>query len=86
MAGMPGRCGGLRRCLVVFQLGGRAEDAEDHLGIDAVTVHVLGAQMRIADAADVLLAVGKQAGLRHDIDAAILAGDQLGAARADAVL
>src|SRR6185437_7224454 len=76
----------LRRRLVVLQLGGGAEDAEDHLGVHAVAVHVLGAEMRVADPADVLLAVGKEAGLGHDVDAAVLPRYQLGAARADAVL
>src|SRR5579859_1992029 len=42
--------------------------------------------MRIADATDVLLAILEQAGLGHDIDAAVLSGDQFGAAGADAVL
>ena len=41
----------------IVHLRGSAKHAEDDLGIDAVAVHVLGAQMRVADAADVFLAV-----------------------------
>src|SRR5689334_25094450 len=42
--------------------------------------------MRVADAADVLLSVLEQAGLRHDIDAPVLAGHQLCPTGANTVL
>ena len=41
----------------------RAQDAVDDLGIDAVAVEILDAQMRVGDAADRLGAVGIEAGL-----------------------
>ena len=75
----------LVRGLVVLHLGCGAEDAKDHLGVDAVAVHLLDAQMRVADALDVFLAVLEHAGLGHDVDALVLAGDQLGTAGADTV-
>ena len=72
------------RQVVHFRSG--AGHAKNDFGVDAVTVHVLGAQMRVADAADVLLAVGEKPSLGHDVDALVLAWDQLRAARPDAVL
>jgi len=70
----------------VVHLGRGAEHAEDHLGVDTVAVHVLGAQMRITGPGGFLLAVGEQTGLGHDVDALVLAWYQLRAARPDAVL
>ena len=43
--------------LAVVQLGRRGEDAVDHLGVDAVAIHLLDAQVRVARPADALLAV-----------------------------
>jgi hypothetical protein len=58
----------VRRILVV-EPARRAQDAVDHLGIDAVAVEVLDAQVRVGDAADVLGAVLVEAGLGHHVDA-----------------
>ncbi len=58
---------------LVVEAAGGAQDAVDHLGVDAVAIEVLDAQMRIGDAADVLGAVVVEAGLGHDVDAAVLA-------------
>src|SRR5207245_11068175 len=58
--------------LVVVESCGCAEDAEDHLGIDAVTVHVLDAQGGVRRAAETLLAVLAEARRRHDVHAIVL--------------
>src|SRR5262249_41671200 len=70
--------------LVVVQARGCAEDAEDDLGLHAVELHVLQAQVRIGRPPDALLAVLVEPDRGHLVDAIILAGHQLGAARADA--
>ena len=58
--------------LVVVESRGRAEDAEDHLGIDAVTVHVLHAEGGVRRPADASLAVLVEARRRHDVDTIVL--------------
>ena len=70
--------------LAVVQLGRRGEDAVDHLGVDAVSVHLLDAQMRVARPANALLAVLVESGGRHRVDAQLLARDVLRARRPDA--
>jgi len=69
---------------VVSEPRRRPEDAEEHLGLDAVPVHVLDAQVRIARAADPLLAVVVEPGRRHHVHALILSGHVLRARRPDA--
>ena len=71
----------VRRFAVVEARGG-AEDAVHHLGIDAVALHVLDAQMRVGAAADILLAVLVHPGLGHLVDPVVLTGDEGRAARA----
>ena len=73
--------GGLR----VVEPRGGAEDAVDHLGLDAVAVHVLHAQGGIGGPADALLAVFVEPGRGHDVDPIVRAGDVLRSGRADAV-
>ncbi len=58
----------LARRLVVAEPRRGPEDTEEHLGLDAVPVHVLDAQVRIAWAADPLLAVVVEPGRRHHVD------------------
>ena len=55
--------------LAVVQLGCRRENAVDDLGVDAVAVHLLDAQVRITRPAHALLAVLVQTGRRHHVDA-----------------
>ena len=74
----------LVRGLDVLQLGRRREDAVNHLGVDAVAIHLLDTQVRIARPANPLLAVVVQPGRRHHVDAQLLARDVLGAGRANA--
>ena len=68
--------------LAVLQLCGGREDAVDHLGVDAVAIHLLDAQMRVARAANALLAVLVESGGRHHVDAQLLARHVLRARRA----
>ena len=58
--------------LVVVQARGGAEDAEDDLGLDAVELHVLDAEMGVGRAADALLAVLVESRRGHLIDAIVL--------------
>src|SRR5262249_41625656 len=55
--------------LDVLELRGGGEDAVDDLGVHAVAVHLLDAQMRIARPADPLLAVLVEAPRRPHVDA-----------------
>ena len=71
--------------LGVVEPRGRAEDAVDHLGVHAVAVEVLDAQVRIGHALDALLAVVVEAGAGHDVHAMVLARDVLGPRGAHAV-
>ena len=75
----------LVRRLTIIEARGRSEDAVDDLGVDAVAIHILDPQMRVARAADVLLAVLEEAKLRHFVDPVVLAGDIGRATRPDAV-
>ena len=52
-----------------FEPPGRAEDAVEHLGLHAVAVLVLDAQIGIGEAADALLAVVVEPGLGHAVGA-----------------
>ena len=70
--------------LAVVQLGRGGQDAVDHLGVDAVAIHLLDAQMRVARPPDPLLAVLVQTGGRHHVDPELLAGDVLRARGAHA--
>src|SRR5207245_10172082 len=56
----------------VVQSRGWSEDAENHLGIDAVTVHVLDAQGGVRRTAETLLAVFVEARRCHDVDPIVL--------------
>src|ERR1700747_979135 len=60
---------------------GDPENAEDHLGVDPVAVHVLDPLIGIARAAQAFLAVFIEAGLGPLVDTVVLAGDELAAAR-----
>jgi hypothetical protein len=74
----------LVRRLDVLQLRGGREDAVDDLGVDAVTLHFLDAQVRVAGPAHAFLAVLVEPRRRHHIDAQLLAPHPLGAGGADA--
>jgi len=74
----------LARRLVVPEPRRGPEDTEEHLGLDAVPVHVLDAQVRIAWAADPLLAVVVEPGRRHHVHPMVLPGHVLRARRPDA--
>ena len=76
----------LVRGFAVVEAGGRAEDSVDDLGVDAVTVHVLDPQMRVAATTDVPLAVLVHAGLGHLVDPMVLTRNKGRAARPDTVL
>src|SRR2546425_1051991 len=67
-----------------FSFARRREDAVDDLGIDAVAVHLLDAQVRVARPANALLTVLVQAGRRHLVDPQLLARHVLRAGRTDA--
>jgi hypothetical protein len=71
--------------LGVIEPRGRAEDAVDHLGVDAVALHVERAELGVGGAADALLAVFVEAGRGHHVDAVVGARDVLRAGGADAV-
>src|SRR5580765_8837143 len=68
----------------VLQLRGGRQDAVDDLGVDAVAVHLLDAQVRIPWPANALLAVLVETGRGHDVDPELLAGLVLGARGAHA--
>ena len=69
----------------VLHLGAGGQDAVDDLGVDAVAVHVLDPQMRIARPAQALFEiVAVEAGLGHLVGAQLLAGDMRRAGGADA--
>ena len=70
--------------LVVFEARDDAEDAEDDLGVDAVLLHLLDAQMRVAGPRLAALAGFVKPGLGHLVDPVVLARDKLAADRADA--
>jgi hypothetical protein len=70
--------------LAVGELRGRGEDAVDDLGVDAVAVHLLDPQVRIARPANALLAVLVEAGRGHDVHPQLLARLVLRARRAHA--
>ena len=74
----------LLRRVVVVQTGGGAEDSENDLGLHAVQLHVLDPEVRIGRPPDALLAVLVQPDRGHFVDAVVLAGNQLLAARAHA--
>ena len=76
----------LVRGFAVVEPRGGAQDAVDDLGVDAVAVHVLDPQMRVAAAPDVALAVLVHAGLGHLVDPVVLPRDKGRAARPDTVL
>src|SRR6266849_5832877 len=59
--------------LSIVQLRRRGENAVDDLGVDAVAVHLLDAQMRVPRAANAFLAVLVEAGGRHHVDPELLA-------------
>src|SRR5439155_4187184 len=73
----------LRRVMIV-QTGGGAEDAEDDLRLHAVQLHVLDPEVWIGRPPRTLLAVLVQPDRGHLVDAVVLAGNQLLAARAHA--
>ena len=75
----------LRRRLGIVHPRAGAEDAVEHLGLDAVAILVLEAQLRIAQAPDAALAVLVEAGGGHAVGAVDLAGHVLAAGRAHAV-
>src|SRR5262249_4651198 len=60
--------------LVVTEPAGRAEDAEEDLGVDTVALHVGATAVGIGWPADALLAVLVETGRRHDVDTIVLAG------------
>src|SRR5205085_521351 len=69
----------------VLHLGASSEDAVDDLGVDAVAVHVLDPQMRVARPAQTLFEiVAVEARLGHLVGAQLLARDMRRAGRADA--
>src|SRR6185503_12121196 len=71
--------------LAVVQPAGRAEHAVEHLGLHAVAVLVLHAQVGVGQAADSALAVLVQPGRGHAVGAVDLAGYVLPSGRAHAV-
>src|SRR5215813_1940058 len=70
--------------LVVVQPRGRAEDAEDDLGLYAVHLHVSKAQVRVGRTANAFLAVLVETHCRHLVDTIILSRDELLTGRTDA--
>ncbi len=58
---------------MVVQACGRAENAVDDLRLHPVAVHVLGPELRCGRPRDALLAVLVEPGLRHHVDAMMLA-------------
>src|ERR1700730_1942505 len=74
----------LRRGAGVLQLRGGGEHAVDYLGVDAILVELLGAQVRVPRAADAVETGLIQSGLRHAVGAVLLAGLVFSACRADA--
>src|SRR6266481_2736806 len=74
----------LVRRLAILHFSAGSKDAVNDLGIDAVAVELLDPQMRVAGAAVALFdEVVVEAGFVHLVDAQLLAGDVLGADRAD---
>src|SRR5216684_6393615 len=73
----------LVRRLVILDPRGNTQDAEDDLGVDAVLLHFLDAQMRVAGAALAALARLVEAGLGHLVDPVVLARNERRADRAD---
>ncbi len=73
-----------RRGAGVLELRGGGEHAIDDLGVDAVPVEFLGAQVRVARAADAFDTGLIQPGLGHAVGAVLLAGLVFPAGRADA--
>src|SRR5439155_22907394 len=71
--------------LGVVHAAGGAEDAVEHLGLHAVAVLVLDAQIGIAESPDALLAVRVEPGFGHAVGAVDAARDVFAARRAHAV-
>src|SRR5712691_2790084 len=74
----------LTRRLVVTEARGGAEDAEDHLDLDAVHLRVLEPEVGIDDAPDAPLGVLVEARRRHLVDAVVLSRYVLLTRRPDA--
>jgi hypothetical protein len=69
--------------LVVLDARGDAQDAEDDLGVDAVLLHLLDPQMRVAGAALAALAGVVEPRFGHLVDPVVLPRDERRADRTD---
>src|SRR5580692_5534090 len=76
----------LVRGLAIVEARGGAQNAVYDLGVDAVAVHVLDPQMRVAAAPDIALAVLVHASFGHLVDPVVLTRNKGRATRPDAVL